>query len=109
VSLKAELNGTRHNTKQTHNTEPTSECEKLTTPKSGEVQEAYAETGKCKDRRQERSREAVSTMGGLRRRAGSERVDVRVGPRSTQHNERLTPKSGEVQEAYAEERGSAGS
>jgi hypothetical protein len=64
VSLKAELNGTRHNTKPTYNTEPTPECEKLTTPKSGEVQEAYAEEREVKGLTSEWGREALSTMRG---------------------------------------------
>jgi hypothetical protein len=106
VSLKAELNGTRHNTKPTHNTEPTPEYEKLTTPRRRSTR-----SRRCRDAgvREADDAEERRSATGLRRRAGSAKVDVRVGPRSTQHNERLTPRSGEVQEAYAEERGSAGS
>jgi hypothetical protein len=41
---------------------------------------------------------------GLRRDWEVQGPTSRAEPRSSQHNGRLTPRSGEVQEAYAEER-----
>jgi hypothetical protein len=122
VSLKAELNGTRHNTKSTHNTEPTpksGKCKRLT-PRRKEVQEVYDEEREVKGLtsgvgpRSTQHNERLTPRSGEVQEAYAEEREVKgltsgVGLRSTQHNERLTPRSGEVQEAYAEERGSAGS
>jgi hypothetical protein len=91
VSLKAELNATRHNTKQTHNTEPTPECEKQAMPRR-----RSARSRRCRDAevREADDAEERRSARGLRRDGEVQGPTSRAEPRSSQHNGRLTPKSG---------------
>jgi hypothetical protein len=110
VSLKAELNGTRHNTKPTPRRGSARADVKSGAEEHSAQWEAYAEergsarglrrgAGKCK--------RLTPRSGEVQEAHAEERGSARGLRRGAGKCKRLTPRSGEVQEAYAEERGSA--